>query len=892
MREVDIAQYWERLAYDKRDLSNCESEPLQFCGAIQPEGVLLACLADPASGHEIVAASANCHELLGVAAEQALGVPLAELLQGGEENGRDRGPRPVRAVRHGGLPLAATFQCRGDHLLVDLEPLEEEWKSGRSVVELQDLIDHVDQAADLQAIGDTAVRYLRQLTGLDRVMLYRFDGNWDGLVLAEAHRDDLESFLGLMYPASDIPAQARKLYLDCRYRMICDTESMAVPMLTRPGLGRSELDLGISNLRASSPIHLQYLHNMGVRSSFCVPVKHNGELWGLISCHHYSEGKVLPMAMRSACVLAGQVLTGRIAHLVNERRLVIKNSILQLSQSLLARVTQGQSAVTAFSSLGDAMLNLTGSSGAYVRLADEECFIGECPGREFIDQLWTLLRRQHSMALWSSRSLQSEHGLPADPRAVGALAVPFSLEFGDLLVWFRPEHRHEIRWGGQPTVKAATPAGLEPRASFASWSEQVSGRSRDWTEPDREAAQFLLFNFVQGIFIKAADLSRANSELQALTRAKDEFIGMISHELRTPLGVIIGWIDILRDFERGQPGLAEPLDVIERNAKLQVTLINDLLDISRISSGKMRLNLQSGVDSCALVHDVIASLQPTAQARRIELTCHPCDLIPLTADPDRLRQVVWNLVTNALKFTPKGGRVDVYVQRHESSCEISVKDSGVGLEPGALSRVFERFIQVDDTGQRSGGLGLGLSIVKSLVELHGGKVRASSEGLGRGATFTAQLPIFTLREEAPQPAEPKLDRSLPSALLNGVRVLLAEDQEEAAHALAYLLRRHGGEVTVVHSGNEALARLRASPFDLLLSDIGMPDGDGYELIRRWRALEKERQTPPLPAVALTAYASSADRARALESGFQSHIPKPVDKQELLAVLKGLKLKGE
>lgn len=876
---MDLQAHWENLAYDREAFRNCEDEPLQFCGAIQGHGQLVVW--DRPSGR-IVAVSENISEIALAPGRDLLGCLVSELLPGVESVTELETRHPHELRLPGQVPRGVAYHFLGDYGYAEIEPpAGVNGSVESSLADLRRMIHNMESLAHEVEVCQLAADQLREISHFERVMVYRFEQNWDGQVVAESVVESLEPFQGLFYPASDIPEQARKLYLNTRYRLISDALEAPLPILTRVGLGRSELDLSHCSLRACSPMHIGYLINMGVRASFSVPIKLDGRLWGLISCHHSSQPKLLSHNLRVASEMIAQVVSARVAALRNQRRLEIRNSILELSQRLLAEVTRGKTAVSAFQALSQRVLQLTNSQGAFVRLAGQEAFLGDCPDPAFVDQLWNHLRGQGAMSLWSSDSLV-EAGLPKEVKAAGAMAVPFSLGFEDLLIWFRPEHVREVSWGGKPQPKGD--GFLQPRQSFSAWTETVHQRSRLWSEADDEAAQYLLFNFVQGIFENAADLARANQELERLTRAKDEFIGMISHELRTPLGVILGWVEILRDMEQEYPPLVEPLEVIERNAKTQVSLINDLLDISRIVSGKMRINPQAGVDICALIHDVVNSLQPTAQARRISLTA-TCESLILSADPERLRQIIWNLASNALKFTPKEGRVEVTAQRFESACRLEVKDSGIGFEPKVSEKLFTRFVQVDDSGHRAGGLGLGLSIVRSLVELHGGTVEALSAGPGLGSTFTVTLPLYSLRSVAEEPAAAPASVSL---FLKGWKILVAEDQPDAASALAYLLRRQGAEVELAANGTEALELLKRQTFDLLLSDIGMPEADGYQLIRRWRLLEKERQQEPMPALALTAYAASADRVRALEAGYQNHIAKPVERNELFAVIRTLR----
>jgi PAS domain S-box-containing protein len=388
----------------------------------------------------------------------------------------------------------------------------------------------------------------------------------------------------------------------------------------------------------------------------------------------------------------------------------------------------------------------------------------------------------------------------------------------------------------------------------------------------------------------------AHRDAETANRSKDEFLATVSHELRTPLNAILGWAQLLLaagdDPERRQRGL----DTVVRNAKLQSQLIDDLLDVSRIISGKMRLDVQP-TDLAAVIDAAVEAIRPAAEAKQIQLRRVVDPFAgPVAGDPGRLQQVVWNLLSNAVKFTPKAGKVEVRLERVNSHIEIIVADNGAGIAPEFLPHVFDRFRQLDGTTtRRHGGLGLGLAIVRHLVELHGGTVRVKSPGDGEGSTFLVALPlsIAHLTPAESQRVHPAAETAGDdpceenSALdLKGIRVLVVDDEQDARETMRQILEHCNAEVETAGSAAEAISCLERWRPDVLLSDIGMPGEDGYELIRRVRELPAERggQTP---AAALTAFARVEDRRRALRAGFQMHLAKPVDIQELATVVASL-----
>ena len=384
----------------------------------------------------------------------------------------------------------------------------------------------------------------------------------------------------------------------------------------------------------------------------------------------------------------------------------------------------------------------------------------------------------------------------------------------------------------------------------------------------------------------------ARSEAERANRLKDEFLATISHELRNPLNAIMGWAHMLRLGKLNEANLERAVETIYRNAKSQSQLVSDLLDVSRIISGKLRLDVRT-VDLIYIVNSAIDSIRPAAEAKGIRLqSILDRSAGPISGDADRLQQIVWNLLTNAVKFTPKGGKIQVKVQRIDSHVEVVVSDSGIGISKDFLPYVFDRFRQADGSSTRiHGGLGLGLSIVRQLVDLHGGSAAVESEGEGKGATFIITLPFVGVinQNDAESVAPAHSDEivtfeGLPS--LQGLKVLVVDDDADTRELIREVLKECGSEVVMSRSAAEALEALEQHQPDILISDLGMPDEDGYSLISKIRSLPPERGGQ-IPAAALTAYARAEDRMRVLRSGFQFHLPKPVDSAELVTVVASL-----
>lgn len=379
-------------------------------------------------------------------------------------------------------------------------------------------------------------------------------------------------------------------------------------------------------------------------------------------------------------------------------------------------------------------------------------------------------------------------------------------------------------------------------------------------------------------------------EAEALNRAKDEFLATVSHELRTPLNAILGWSSLLRERPLDEK-VNKAVEVIFRNARAQATLIDDILDVSRIITGKLLIE-PAPCDLVAIVEEEVEVVRPSAAAKKIAVTLvRPEELCLLIVDADRIKQVLWNLLSNAIKFTERGGSVRIEVGRHGSQILLSVADTGQGIDPAFLPHVFDRFKQADSsTTRRIGGLGLGLALVRHIVEMHGGTVAVESEGIGRGARFTVRLPVRAVQPTPTPAVAPDEPAVVPQpndpARLAGVRVLVVDDEPDARDVVAEVLRLDGGEIETADSAAEAFeAAVRFRPH-VIVSDIGMPVEDGYSFISRLRCID-EAAVGSIPAIALTAYTRPEDRTKALAAGFTTHIGKPVNPEDLLAAIANL-----
>ena len=974
LRDLELPTERIEASGEMHTLISCEDEPIHFCEGIQDHGYLFAF--DTLTGR-LHTLSANTLEILkdpetggsqrtGGSSKHTPGSTLAgseqghltsllntsfyDLLEDDDHAGRQRiqiqqlsrevgqgnARAPIRIrlaasclIGGRGAQFDAVLYQTGSQTVLELEELAATDHQSPSLQRAHNLavasrLPDLKAFDSIESLLDCMVKIIREVTGYDRVMMYQFNKDWHGKVVAESRRDDLEPYLGLNYPATDIPAQARALYRKNLIRMIRDIESEPVPLLPRIPLRRAgiesgrvgdnsadsahtqqafrskPLDLSNSMIRSVSPFHIQYLRNMGVGATMSISILINGELWGLIACHHYSP-KYIEQSLRLECETLSQFFGWQIQTKEQQLELRKRRATDALIDQIMFELTSDNHALGSMHSLEQPLLSLLDACGFTLFLGAEAHELGKVLPTETGSKLAESFIASSPAQVHATSRLHEDFEFIDEAEAkgiAGALFIPLSPVHGYFAIWYRPEKSQTINWAGAPQVKGMGDENrLSPRGSFALWRETVRGRSLDWSETDIQTAERFNRLFVAQVIDRKIDVEANLHRLQELDRAKDQFLASISHELRTPLNVIVGWTDLALTTPEDSRQMVEALEVIRKNATTQAELINDLLDISRIVSGTLKLQVKN-LSLRDVINEVGESFRTALQAKSLELQLSMAKgEQAILGDPVRIKQIFTNLVNNAIKFTPKGGRIGVSIRQSHSNYLIEVSDTGKGIEPENLLRIFERFTQLHDSHGRT-GMGLGLSIVKSLVDMHGGDIQASSEGKNRGSSFRVSLPISPVAVSddvaASFSSRTIADCDSPSASrgrLHDMRILAVEDEEDAARFLARLLSSQGAQVTSVSNGVEAMAELRDSDarFDLLLSDIGMPEMDGYELIE---AVRTSQEHSSMKAIALTAYAFSGDRVKALKAGYDSYVTKPVDLEELYIVIETTCLRSQ
>jgi len=740
---------------DRLDPTDCAREPIHVPGSIQPHGVLLAVSLPEL---EIVQASTNAELLLGASAKSLVGRSLGELLDvtalrppdAGSGNAFE-GRNPV-AVVAAGRPFDVILHRSGKRLLVELEPVlpmdDGAASATRDVYHsLHHALGRLRAAASSDELLTTAAEEVRALIGFDRVMIYRFEPDDHGVVVAEARADEIEPYLGLHYPATDIPSQARRLYALNPLRLIPDARYRPSPIV--PELDPATdapLDLTHSVLRSVSPVHLEYLANVGVCASMSISLLRGSRLWGLVACHHETP-RFVPYQTRLACELFGEVLAWQIA-LVADREKAQAGARAADAQLTMLRRMSTDGIVGGLTHGSPDVLDLVAADGAAIWRDGSCTTLGKTPTKARIEQLvdWLLTVQRDGFYQTDRLATVCPFAEGLENVASGLLAITFADEVSHAVLWFRPEVPRTVRWAGNPNLSLERRPGMDrlsPRRSFAEWVELVRLTAVPWQEAEIEEAVDLRAAITTIVMRNAEELATLNAELRRAVRSRDEFLSMASHELRTPLSTLKLQLESLARLATTSPGVTLGSERVGSSfgmAKRQLArleqLVGELLDLSRLSAGRLRLDPVEGVDLGALVREVLARFAHKLAKVPVELS-YGGDLVGCW-DASRLDQVVTNLLSNAIKY---GNELPITIELHGDVDGVSlvVMDHGCGLSPAEQSQLFTRFHRAPSAELHYSGFGLGLWIVKQLVEGHGGRVSVESQ-LGRGASFRVWLP--------------------------------------------------------------------------------------------------------------------------------------------------------
>lgn len=928
-------------------LTNCDREPICFPGTIQPFGMLWVL---DETTLEILQVSANVEDFCGLSPREVLGQRLDQAFEDSSiaqvqaylkerewdeplmlrslffssdfcregtvfEEIADEGASPAGRFR--GM-LHASAEAVILELLPELMVEEAVEQAAFLYTDLHQKIGRFRRAESLAELAEQIVEAVAALTGFDRVMVYRFSKDHSGTVIAESRRSVPEtsgedSFLGLRYPATDIPMQARSLYVQNWLRMIPDACYEPVSLIPdRHPVHERPLDLSASELRSVSPMHLEYLQNMGVRASMSVSLIVEDKLWGLIACHH-SGPKQVSFEVRKACMFLGQMASLELIRQqtrVEKRYLADVRSIQQKIKRQLWRSRPADAISSVLVQHQQELLTLVRASGGVIALGNQLTLVGETPASDKIKLLIDWLVEQRREVCYTSSLAQSIPAFESEKDcACGLLAISIFLSQSSYhVLWLRPEQMRLVDWAGDPTKKETiTEDGslyLTPRQSFERWKQEVHGQSLAWTTREIDAAQELRSTLLlAALEYSQMALKQAANKAQVANQAKSQFLAKMSHELRTPLNAILGFTQLIHYHETLSAEQRDRLDIINRSGEHLLSLINDVLETSRIEAGQLVLN-----ESCFDLHQFIASVKDMLRLRAVKkgllLKVEQDPFLPryVWGDESKLRQIIINLVGNAIKFTQQGqvtlavtclsselssselGEEGSLAAEKQDNSERSgmqpsiqvqfeVSDTGIGIASENLDAIFEPFKQTEAGRQAHEGTGLGLSISQQNARLMAGDIEVRSQ-LGEGATFTCrvQLGLGAASDLTPSSTERKVvalasDQRSP-------RVLVVEDVVENRQLLLSLLTTVGFDVRAANNGREAVEIWRIWQPECIWMDLYMPEVDGYEASRQIRAEQEISNSQPPVIIALSASAINHFRRNLVTLGFDDYVSKP------------------
>lgn len=737
-------------------LATCSQEPIHIPGAIQPFGVLFTLEGDASALSDLTVGcfSENAAEALGthraalqgsVRLGDVLNIECPPHIQEGDFE--IRGPWPAKGLHSNPNGWDAFLHRHDGRLILELEHPVHGAGWAEVSAPLRDALTAFESASSVLELCDRTCDAIKRMTGLDGVMIYRFHPDEHGEVIAEAKDDAFPQYLGLHYPASDIPRQARALFLSNWVRMIPDRDYQPVPIIGNDA--GAPLDLSRSMLRSVSPVHIEYLRNMGVSASLTLSLIKEGQLWGLVAGHQYRGPKQVSFAARAASETLARAASALLAEKAEKEVRSPRLRAKRVQDELAAAMSEQPEVVEGLLSRPVTLLDLVDCRGAAVACPDDDWLtVGATPTSEQLSALANWLSESHAdSAVFQTDNLSALYPPAAifEDCASGVLAIKIPKGDANYVFWFRPEVLQTVRWAGNPEKAVSVQdakARLHPRKSFEEWKQTVHGRSIPWTSADVDAAAQLRHT------ISSIDLQRqfereqqARAHAEWANQQKEQLLAMVSHDLRDPLHSLMLNVSLIQRTlpPESATRTSTVLSGMQRSLERMNHLVTDLLSITKLESGTLELTPKDH-SARDLLRDVCELLYPIAADKGVSIDLSPesSEEAAVRCDRDRVLQVLSNLVGNAVKFTPRGGAVRIWAQPEMREVRFVVEDTGPGIAPENLSSVFDRFWQARQS-QRMGA-GLGLSIAKAIVEAHQGRIWVDSE-VGRGSRFQFTLPL-------------------------------------------------------------------------------------------------------------------------------------------------------
>lgn len=741
-------------------IDRCEQEPIQWPGRIQAHGYLMA--VDPVSLC-LLHLSENFQSFFKGQLVEAIGLPLSSIpLQGIDASNLSKlvelaCQTPADQTHsHYRVLLGEEFFWAIIHQHDGLVMIEFEPVATRVTIDREEIANEtvaiIQRSKSLEAMLNQIALCVRGITGFDRVMVYRFDQDWHGEVVAEAMTDSLKPFLGLRYPASDIPRQARELYKLNRVRLIADVDSEVVPLLPplRDQTGRPP-DLTHANLRSVSPVHIEYLMNMGVQASMSISLLHQGELWGLIACHHYQESRFIDYPTRQAVMMVSQLLSASVSVQQTDAVRLVTDKLMGCTEKLNQQMIEDWDVVQGLTRHPVNLLSINQATGAALLFNDEVHRLGNVPSEEDIRSLVEWLHNTTSEELFQTNQLPNLFLVAESFKAIGSgiLSVRLSRELREYIIWFKPEKVKTVYWGGNPSkavrVEADGSERLSPRKSFQKWAQAVHNQSDPWLQAELTTALKLREDIIHLVKLKANQIRMLSEQLRETTAELEAFSYTVSHDLRTPLSSIRSYTEIfLEDFGHLLPKEAhDTFGIIKKASDRMNMLIRSMLYYSRTGRTELiRTRISIGPILKQLSDELIAS------SKHPGLTIQIGDTPVLFGDQVMITQVFSNLLSNAVKYSLNRKDPKVEIQGIIQGNEViySVSDNGIGIDMKQASRVFDLFQRLDGVASFEGD-GVGLAIVKRIITRHGGKVWLTSVA-NQLTTFFVSLPSASNSENS------------------------------------------------------------------------------------------------------------------------------------------------